>query len=224
MRHYSRLTALLIIAPLQAAPVLSDDDDFEAWQQVIVSTQVRPGLSAHMEVQTRFDDDASNFNQLLLRPSIGFRVWKDVELTFGYAYVLTEPTSGPDTYENRIWEQIAFPILERPGDFTLSNRTRLEQRFRDDETSWRLREQLRLTIPIGRPDVEFVGWSEVFINLNDTNWAGEAGIDRWRNFAGIGFALGPYLRIEPGYINQLVNRPSGDTVDHILNVTMNVRY
>jgi hypothetical protein len=32
------------------------------------------------------------------------------------------------------------------------------------------------------------------------------------------------MRLEPGYMNQLVNRTSGDTVDHILNVTLNVRY
>ncbi|MGE5266057.1 MAG: DUF2490 domain-containing protein, partial [Deltaproteobacteria bacterium] len=224
MQHLPRLIAVLVMAPLQALPAQSNDEDFEAWQQVIVSTELRPGTTANMEVQTRFDDDASRFNQLLLRPSIGFKIWENVELSLGYAYVLTDPTDGPDTYENRIWEQISLPILTRPGAFTLSNRTRLEQRFRDDETSWRLREQLRLVIPIGQPGVDLVGWSEVFFNLNDTDWAGEAGFDRWRNFAGIGFALSPGMRLEPGYMNQLVNRPSGDTVDHILNVTLNVRY
>ncbi|MCU0954704.1 MAG: DUF2490 domain-containing protein [Hyphomicrobium sp.] len=224
MRHFSRLIAVLMVAPLLADYAQSNDEDFEAWQQVIVSTEIRPGTTGYMEVQTRFDDDASRFNQLLLRPSIGFKVWEDVELTLGYAYVLTEPTDGPDTYENRIWEQISFPILTRPGAFTLSNRTRLEQRFRDDETSWRLREQLRLVIPTDQPGFDVVGWSEVFFNLNDTDWAGEAGLDRWRNFAGIGLSLSPGMRLEPGYMNQLVNRTSGDTVDHILNVTLNVRY
>jgi hypothetical protein len=220
----SRLACLFLIVPLQTIPALSADDDFQAWQQLIVSKAVRPDVTANMEVQTRFNDDASNFYQLLLRPSIGFKIYGDTVLTLGYAYVRTEPVGGPDTNENRIWEQIAFPILTRPGAFTLSNRTRLEQRFREDETSWRLREQLRLAIPLGRPGIDLVGWSEVFFRLNDTDWAGDAGFDRWRNFAGLSFAISDEISLEPGYMNQLVEKSTGDEIDNIFNVTLNVRY
>lgn len=224
MRRFFPLAALLASTPLQAVPALANDEDFQAWQQVIVSKALRPDVTANMEVQTRFDDDASNFHQLLLRPSIGFRIFDDAVLTLGYAYVRTETVGGPDTNENRIWEQISFPILTRAGAFTLSSRTRLEQRFREDETSWRFREQLRLAIPIGQPGVDLVGWSEVFYNLNTTDWAGDAGFDRWRNFAGISFALGEEMTLEPGYMNQLVNKSTGDEVDNIFNVTLNIRY
>lgn len=224
MRRFFPLAVLLASTLLQAVPALANDEDFQAWQQVIVSKALRPDVTANMEVQTRFDDDASNFHQLLLRPSIGFRILDNTVLTVGYAYVRTESVDGPDTDENRIWEQISFPILTRAGAFTLSSRTRLEQRFREDETSWRLREQLRLAIPLGQPGVELVGWSEVFYNLNATDWAGDTGFDRWRNFAGISVALSEDISIEPGYMNQLVNKATGDEVDNVFNVTLSIRY
>lgn len=224
MRKIISLASLLTFMPLQAAPALSDDEDFQAWQQVIVSKELRPDVTANMEVQTRFNDDASNFNELLLRPSIGFKIIDSTVLTVGYAYVRTEPEGGADTNKNRIWQQISFPVLTIPTGFALTNRTRLEQRFREDDTSWRLREQLRLAIPLGPPGAELVAWSEVFFRLNTADWAGDAGFDRWRNFAGISFALDQNTTLEPGYMNQLVNKSSGDEIDNIFNVTLNVRY
>jgi hypothetical protein len=209
-----------------AAPARATDDDFQAWQQIIANTKLSQGVTGTLEVQPRFTDDASRLGQLLIRPSIGFQIVDKTILSLGYAYVRTSPENGAVTDENRLWQQLMFPIASRDGLFTVTGRTRLEQRFRNDgdEMGWRLRQQVRLAIPLAKSGWQGIAWSEGFFNLNDTDWGARSGIDRWRNFAGLGIPLREGVVLEPGYLNQYVNRTGGDQVDHVLSLTLNVNF
>ncbi len=168
-------------------PSAAADDDFQAWQQVVATKTINEDVSATLEVQPRFTEDASRLGQFLIRPSIGFRLSDHAVMSVGYAYVRTSPGQAAVTHEHRPWQQLSFPIASTQGVFTLSNRTRFEQRFRDDgdEIGLRLRQQLRLTVPIAGSQWLGVAWSEGFFNLNDTDWGARGGLDRWRNFVGI---------------------------------------
>ena len=79
-------------------------------------------------------------------------------------------------------------------------------------------------MPLGAAGWQAVGWSEVFFNLNDTDWGAQAGLDRWRNFVGINIPLREGVAFEPGYLNQFVNRSAGDEIDHVLSATLNVSF
>ena len=221
-----RLTHLAAVLVAFAPMAHADDDDFQTWQQVIASTKLSEGVTGALEVQPRFTDDSSRLGQLLIRPSIGLTLFDQTVLSVGYAYVRTSPETGANTYEHRPWQQLAFPIAAVKNTFTLSNRTRFEQRFRDDgdDVGLRLRQQIRLTVPLGAAGWQAVGWSEVFFNLNDTDWGAQSGLDRWRNFLGINIPLREGVAFEPGYLNQFVNRPAGDQIDHVLSATLNVSF
>lgn len=205
---------------------LAVDEDAQAWAQFIATKKIEQGVTATLEVQPRFAEDASRLGQLLIRPSIGFRVLDQAVLSLGYAYVRTSPGGGAVTHEHRPWQQLAFPIASRPGLFTLSNRTRLEQRRREDgdRIGLRLRQQLRLMVPIAKTQWQAVVWSEAFFNLNDTDWGPEAGLDRWRNFAGIAIPLRTGVTLEPGYLNQYINRAATDQIDHVIGFTLNANF
>lgn len=216
--------ALFILA--SSNPAAAADDDFQTWQQVVATKKINDDVSATLEVQPRFTEDSSRLGQLLIRPSIGFKLSEHTVMSLGYAYVRTSPSIGALTHEHRPWQQLAFPIASTPGVFTLSNRTRFEQRFRDDgdEIGIRLRQQVRLTVPIAGSQWQGVAWSEGFFNLNDTDWGAQSGLDRWRNFVGINIPIGQGLTLEPGYLNQYVNRTATDQVDHVLSVTLNMNF
>jgi hypothetical protein len=221
-----RLTHLAAVL-IACAPVAhADDDDFQTWQQVIASTKLNEGVTGVLEVQPRFTDDSSRLGQLLIRPSLGLTLFDQTVLSLGYAYVRTSPENGANTYENRPWQQLAFPIAAVKNTFALSNRTRFEQRFRDDgdDVGLRLRQQIRLTVPLGSAGWQAVGWSEVFFNLNDTDWGARSGLDRWRNFVGVSIPVREGVAFEPGYLNQFVNRSAGDQIDHVLSATLNVSF
>ncbi len=220
LRHVAAI--LVAFAPAAHA----DDEDFQTWQQIVASTKLREGVTGAFEVQTRFTDDSSRLGQFLIRPYIGLTLFDQTVLSLGYAYVRTSPENGANTYEHRPWQQLAFPIAAVKDAFTLSNRTRFEQRFRDDgdDVGLRLRQQIRLMVPLGYAGWQAVGWSEVFFNLNTTDWGAQAGLDRWRNFVGVNIPLHQGVVIEPGYLNQYVNQTAGDQIDHVFSATLNVSF
>ncbi len=79
-------------------------------------------------------------------------------------------------------------------------------------------------VPLGYAGWQAVGWSEVFFNLNTTDWGAQAGLDRWRNFVGVNIPLHQGVVIEPGYLNQYVNQTAGDQIDHVFSATLNVSF
>ncbi len=224
---YPRSIPIAVICLGMSLPIAClADDDFQTWQQVIATKKFGDGLSGTLEVQPRFTDDASRLGQLLIRPSIGYEIFDRTIFSVGYAYVRTSPETGDITHEHRPWQQLAFPIASREGVFTLTARSRLEQRYREDgdDLGWRIRQQVRLAMPLGGSGWQGVAWSEGFFNLNDTDWGAREGLDRWRNFAGISVPLAKGVAIEPGYLNQFVNRVGTDQVDHVVSVTLNMNF
>lgn len=225
LRSKQMLAAFAALLAL-AGPASAIEEDFQTWQQVIATTKLAEGTTGTIELQPRFTDDASRLGQLLIRPSIGFTIFDKTVLSLGYAYVRTSPAEGATTHEHRPWQQLAFPIASKEGVFTLSSRTRFEQRFREDgdDMGLRLRQQLRLMAPIAETNWQAVAWSEGFFNLNDTDWGAREGLDRWRNFVGVNIPLRSGVTLEPGYLNQYVNRQSTDQVDHVVSVTLNMNF
>lgn len=225
MRRISR--RLAGAALLAAAQPASAEDDAQAWAAVIASGTVRGDLFLWLEGQARAIDDVSNGSQLVLRPAIGARIGRDAHAVAGYAYVRTDPATGPVSHEHRPWQQIQFvPVRTSTGAPLVISRTRLEQRMVEgrDGTSWRLRQFVRLQVPIkGSSGLQLVGFTEGFFNLNATRWGVRDGIDQWRNFVGVGFPVLPRARLEPGYLNQRISRPGEDRVNHILSATLFVR-
>lgn len=225
MRRTSRWLAG--VALLAAAQPASAEDDAQAWAAVIASGTVRGDLFLWLEGQARAIDDVGKGSQLVLRPAIGARIGRDAHAVAGYAYFRTDPANGSVSHEHRPWQQIQFvPFRRADGAPLVISRTRLEQRMVEgrEGTSWRLRQFVRLQVPInGSSGLQLVGFTEGFFNLNATRWGVRDGIDQWRNFVGFGFPVLPRARLEPGYLNQRISRPGEDRVNHVLSATLFVR-
>jgi hypothetical protein len=218
-------SSIACLLSILAIPAHAVEEDLQAWQTLLVTAPIRDGVSVTMEVQNRLFDDMSDYGQLLLRPSIGFRVFEKATFSVGYGYINTDIEGRPVTHEHRYWQQLAFPITGSNSFIQISNRTRLEERTVEsaDDLGWRLRQQLRATMPLSG-SVKAVAWSEGFFNFNDTDWGAVSGFDRWRNFVGLNIPLAEKMSLEPGYLNQYVNRTAEDKMDHTLSVTLSVSY
>jgi hypothetical protein len=227
--HRLRLSlsmTLAISASLAASPALAEDDA-QGWAAVTASGAVRGDLFVWLEGQARFTDDLGGGTQFLLRPAIGARIARDAHVVAGYAFVRTDPRGGAPTNEHRPWQQVQFaPLRLADGTPLVISRTRMEQRMVEgrDGTVWRLRQFVRVQVPLGRAGgLQAVATTEGFFNLNSTRWGVRDGVDQWRTFVGIGFPVLPNARLEPGYLNQRVVRPGDDRVNHVLSATLLVR-
>lgn len=209
---------------LGAAQPAVAEDDTQAWAAVIASGTVRGDLFLWLEGQARAIDDVGSGSQLVLRPAIGARIGRDAHAVVGYAYVRTDPETGRTTEEHRIWQQLQFAALRtKAGAPLVISRTRLEQRMIEgrDDTGWRLRQFVRLQVPIARKGaVQAVAFTEGFFNLNSTQWGARDGVDQWRTFVGVGLPVARRMRLEPGYLNQRVFRRGEDRTNHVLSATL----
>lgn len=190
------------------------------------------------------NDDAAHMNPnvvVLLRPAVGVQIASWVSTWLGYTWqpVFFFRRESIDISEHRIFQQGNFSYTL--GPVALSARTRIEERYRDKggegqgEGMWagRLRQQFRAqwTLVPNKP-WSLIVWDEIFFHLNTTGvfatnpdgtrksygYPSEAGFDQNRAFMGIGYQASPTLRVEMGYLNQIVARfgRSPDQINHIL--------
>jgi hypothetical protein len=175
--------------------------------------------------QSRFLDDAGGFNQLLIRPGLGYALRGDHTLWYGYAYIRTAPVGlGEEFDEHRMWQQWTYtPSVD---NWSFLHRSRLEQRWvetgSDVGLRWRqmARVQYKLT---DTPQWSLIAWDEAFFHLNNTDWGARAGFDQNRAFFGVGYKHSPEarIRIEVGYLNQFIFRRGGESrMNHILSLSL----
>jgi hypothetical protein len=177
-----------------------------------------------LDVQARYLGGGDNFKQGIVRPGLGYAITESTAVWLGYAWIGTSPIGGDDFQEQRIWQQLTWSTQLKPVMF--SSRTRLEQRFLEtgDDTGWRFRQFFKLSYPLPfEARLKLVGYDEIFININKTDWGAETGLDQNRIFLGFGWNFDPHERViaEVGYLNQYIRKPSSpDEMNHILSINL----
>lgn len=170
----------------------------------------------------RLLDDAGGFNQSIVRPGIGWNLNDNLAVWAGYGWIHTAPLAGDNFDEHRTWQQLTWSHGNEAWTFAF--RSRLEQRFLETgaDTGWRFRQLVRMQHHLPElPRLSFVAWDEIFFHLNDTDWGAVSGFDQNRLFVGFGWKHQPNsrLRTEIGYLNQVIDIPSGaDRVNHLLSI------
>lgn len=215
-------TALATFTPPHSG--FATENDLNIWLAQTASINAGDKAVIWLEAQERFTNDASRLGQLLLRPALGYKLDGSTTAFIGYGYVLTDPEGPPQTNEHRVFQQLSFRLLGDGKGTTLTARTRLEQRWLEEQpgTGWRLRQQVRLTTPVA-DKLTGVVWTEPFIGFNETGFQ-RSGIGVWRNFVGVSLPLGKAVKIEPGYLNQYVVRSGDDRIDHVISLTANANF
>lgn len=179
------------------------------------------GFRWWLDLHARWRDGGGDLDTTIIRPAAGYALTPRVTLLAGYAYVVTHPANAGAAEEHRPWQQLTWTIPFET--VTLASRTRLEQRFVEagSEAGWRLRQFVRVTRPLaGRRYA--TAWDEAFFELNDTGWGQRAGLRQNRAFAGLGWFIDAPRKtaVEIGYLNQWIDRPGDDGLNHILSINL----
>ena len=177
------------------------------------------------DLQPRWSDDGEHYSTTLLRPGLGYALSDRVSLWAGYTWIHNDPIGGTAFVGQDVWQQLLWNVPV--AGVTLTSRTRLEQRFREDfgETGWRLRQFVKATLPIAADgDLFLAAFDEVLHDVNDTAWGQRTGMRDNRAFAGLGWKFdaggGGSGAIEIGYLNQWLDRPGTDAMNHLLAINL----
>lgn len=172
----------------------------QIWTATFVQARPGPtGVTGWLDLHARRRPDGMLG---IVRPAVGYTFSKLFAAHVGYAYVPTITDAGGNRREQRSWQQV---IVSPAIDAIKSQlRLRLEQRFGSgDDIGHRVRVLGRIQWQPS-PDlaVQLVGWDELFIGLNDTDWTAKSGYDQNRLFVGLGTDTAVRgLRVEAGYVS-----------------------
>lgn len=204
------LAAAATVAATDSAVAQADED--QIWIALTASGPIAKDspFLAGLDIHDRSFASSGDRDVTILRPGFGYRVSPSLDLWVGYAWITTA-RDGADLREERFWQQGTYPLGEFLGG-QLTGRTRLEQRLRDgdDDVGLRLRQQFRFAYRFTDSSFGLVAWNEIFLGMNETDWGQPEGFDQNRLFAGISLQAQDRVRLEAGYLNQIVNRSARD--------------
>jgi hypothetical protein len=219
---------LLVAAALAALPAFAQQDELQkdefvhepqGWVAFFGQKKLPSSVFVFwLDAQARLNATASQ-TQVLLRPGVGVRFRPDMTAWVGYAWTPTVRDGSVAIDEHRLWEQWIWDLTFDNG-MKAQLRSRFEQRLQRAEIGLRFRQFVRVQSPrYGRGLL--AAWDEVFFAFNDTKWGQEAGFDQNRLFLGVGWFIDDAVRVEAGYLNQLVHRRAApDPVRHVALVSV----
>ena len=182
----------------------------------------------HLEGQYRRHDVVQKWQQLMLRPAVNYQFSPKLTLTAGYGYIrsygygdFTTPSAAFP--EHRLWEQAWWRYSARGLNW--GTRIRFENRFigSASNATYRYENRLRLfeqvTKPV-TPKTYLTVYNELKFYVKP--YVSTSTFDQNRAYAAVGFNLKPSVRLELGYLNQLLLRRSEGVLEsnHTLMVTL----
>jgi hypothetical protein len=214
---------VLVGAMMWALPVCAQDlEDSQLWVQALATVTLSPEWRAHLELQPRMLNDASELGLTIVRTAVGRQVAPGVTVWLGHAWV---PRSlGPSTqHEHRVWQQLLVNAPTAAG-WTPTIRLRVEQRWLTpwDGSSQRVRLLARVQRPVG----EGGRWSvftydEAMATLDATPGGPVRGYDRNRLSAGLVRRFTPWVWTDVGYIWENATVSGGRRNDHVAIAVLN---
>lgn len=232
-KHASALIfcCLTVIAiPALAAPV---NDDWSMWLSNTYQTDFggSPYL-AYLELAPRTKNDNNDFAQIIVRPLLGYKLSKKLQLWAGYTWqgeYNDQADFGLAT--NDIMEQLQW-IDNWTPELNFQYRFRLEQRFfaQEGDTGHRMRHRLRFVYSLPDTKAYLIASDELFVYFNSIDdgrlaHSVQTGVNQNRSYVGVGYKLLPQLNIDTGYQLQYVhNYGTPDLVNHVWLTNINVNF
>ncbi|HEV7234374.1 MAG TPA: DUF2490 domain-containing protein [Sphingorhabdus sp.] len=198
--------ALGVAALAVAAPATAADDRAELWLNPSVTADVDDKTFIELETAQRFRGQPAD-DTYYARVWLGREIADGVTLSGGI-----ERRHEGEGRETRLLQQVSYPLGPLKG------RTRLEQRFLNDEprTGWRLRQRIGAAIPLSERENgwEFAANIEGFFVLRTSEPGAQNGLTGIRSFIGVEREW-DNVELSIGYLRQqTVRNNARDTVGH----------
>ena len=214
-----RYTLAALAALCTATPAIAQEEDQELWLTGAATVKLADRTKLEFDTVTRFGNDAGGLYEIEINSLLVHELGGGLSVGGGYTRNINYSHGDVTNTENRLRAQVG--LAGNVGPVKLSGRVRLEMRFRSDgaDTGYRLRPQVKATLPVGGP-FSLVASHESFVTLNDTDWRQRAGHERMRNFAGLNWKASKRVAFELGYMNQYNFRraPARHVMDHVLSI------
>jgi hypothetical protein len=194
------------------------------WYSFFGTIKLTEKFGIHSEYQWRREDIITNWQQGLLRVGVNYQYNPRVLFRLGYAWAETYPYGeisingmGRDFTEHRFFQMLQ--LSHKEGNIDISHRLMLEQRFvgrysnssleTEDEFPLlhRMRYMIRFQIPLKGSEIKdktpyLAIYDEILIGFGEN--VNSNVFDQNRIGVLLGYRFNKNLRIEAGYLNQII--------------------
>ena len=185
--------------------VIAQSNNSGTWLVYFGNQKINDQWNIQSDFQYRDYRFLGQRNQFLARAGLGYNLKaQNHNLLLGYAYVATDTYDELDVntstkIENRIYQQYLYK--NKIGSNSLMHRFRLEERFFPNEFGLRGRYFISFQKPLwnaknNKNNTYLSAYNELFIDIKGAQF------DRNRFYAGLGFGINDYVRVETGYMIQ----------------------
>jgi hypothetical protein len=222
-------TALLqmVAAPRARGQGRQTRDNVNAWASWFLEVPVRDRVGIDADISFRRSGPLDEWQQILARAGMRFALAPGVRVGAGYArseaYPFGNLPTASRSAEHRLWQQLL--LLHAAGRVQFVHRYRFEQRWqarpapggaRDRIYTNRARYLARATIPFRGPTFDAGEWGVTLSNEIFLNWGANVQsnvLDQNRVQALLGRRLSRTVRLDIGFLEQLVQKPNGLDVE-----------
>lgn len=239
-------SAVVCITMLVSSSIIAQSPNSiqdHAWIMYFGNHRLGERWGLHTEYQLRRNDFLENWQQSLVRIAIDHYSKNGMQLTAGYAWVLSYPYGEqPISYsftEHRIWQQLI--LNNKVGRFYFNHRYRLEQRFLQqkklnseadfvaDGSLFKQRARYRLMISVALNHNEMVDktlflalYAEPFLQFG--KHVGSNIMDQNRLYVALGYRFTKDVNVQLGYLNQFIPKADGIRAENNHTAQLGITY
>jgi hypothetical protein len=213
----SPLNILIIILSLITYTANSQDykQDIESWNVVKYTNHFGEKWSVSLQEETRFQNDISKLNQIIVKVNATIQFSKKIGFHFGFKGIYRPD----DANEWEPWQELLLPHSYK--GFHVSHNVRLEERVYQglDGILPRIRYLFNYNIPVGKKRQYIVGYGAVRFNLVNKGSGPVSGFEQVRLRAAYGFHIKKFMQLEIGYLYRYeLNRNTPNLSDHVIHL------
>jgi hypothetical protein len=201
-----RYLPVIILFMSQSNHSFGQKSDIGNWFIYFGNQKINTKWNWHNELQYRSYNFIDDTNQLLFRTGIGYNLSENNDnILVGYGFIQSHTYTNTEDKnvrnEHRVYQQ--FLTKQNIHNFYIQHRYRIEERFFSDDCTVRFRYFLSINKPLNKKTLEknalyLSAYNEIFLN------AEKPVFDRNRLYGGIGYCINKHLRVETGYMAQML--------------------
>lgn len=232
-----KIFPLLFLFLVSNALISAQNQEFSqtsSWNSLSIKLDMTDQWFLKNEVNLRRTNFLEDWQQIVLRPSVQYKMFSGLTAATGYSFIqnysFSDFSAPNDFKEHNLWQQVF--LKQEFKYFSISHRARFEERFKQEvatvdstqviepgQYSGRLRYRFIITVPLlKKQHVSAVLYDEAFLDF-EQGWQPKNLDQNWI-FMGLRFRESEHITITSGYHQINLPRENKTITNHIWETSL----
>ncbi len=214
---------IIIFGALKCNSESDFQHEYGSWNAINISGKITDKILFSATAEPWLEDNLKRINRVYGQAFLGYKLNKNFSIWAGPEFAMVRDPIEHFAYEYTMNEMLVSEFKIK--NLTINNRVRLQERFYSNTNymTWRFRDRIRLTHPIGKSKLYAIASDEIFYDFKSPVDGRKEDFSQNRAFLGMGYKFNKYISFEAGYQPILILRTGNaqDLLRHTLSTQLN---